>query len=119
MQAMMQEAACLDPAPDDHSITTMHDRRGKVTSSIRQIRTSIGRRATVLWTQIIRTAWRPGGHLGNQLGEQIGDPASGDTSHVVKASDLLLMTEEVELRFPFAGISHGSSAMRPGAGEAA
>ena len=74
--------------------------RGQHPPAHRQIRTPIGRRATVLWTQIIRVAWRPGGHLGNQVGEQIGDSASGDTSHVVKAPDLLLMTQEVELRFP-------------------
>lgn len=59
-----------------------------------------------------------GGHLSNQVAEQIGDPADGDTSHVVKAPGLLLMTQEVELAFPLAAVSHGSSVMMPGGGEA-
>ena len=60
-----------------------------------------------------------GGHLSNQVAEHIGAPASGDTSHVVKAPGLLLMTQEVELRFPFAGVSHSASVMMPGGSEAA
>ena len=44
----------------------------------------------------------------NQFAEQIDGPASGDTSHV-KGRGLLLMSQDVELRSPFARVHHGSA----------
>jgi hypothetical protein len=85
-----------------------------------QIRTSIGRRAMALWRQITPCGVTSGGRLSNQFAEQIDGPASGDMSHV-KGPGLLLMSQEVELRSPFARVRPGSSVMpgRSGAAQSA
>jgi len=61
-----------------------------------------------LWRQITPCGVTSGGRLSNQFAEQIDGPASGDTSHV-KGPGLLLMSQDVELRSPFARVRHGSA----------
>jgi hypothetical protein len=56
-----------------------------------------------LWRQITPCGVTSGGRLSNQFAEQIDGPASGDMSHV-KGPGLLLMSQDVELRSPFARV---------------
>jgi hypothetical protein len=46
-----------------------------------------------LWIQITFCGVTSGGHLSDQFAQQIGGPASGATSHVVKGPGLLLTTQ--------------------------